>query len=115
VGFGTGVLPFPSYHTSALQVGGLYGVKRSPARYCSRLIAGLRSFHTDTGLDDAAFDSTQLGRVLRGIRRDAGALKRRLRIPITLPILASILSALRSLAGVSDRDRVALSAAYAVA
>ena len=77
--------------------------------------AGLRSFHTDTGLDDAAFDSTQLGRVLRGIRRDAGALERRLRIPITLPILASIPSALRSLAGVSDRDRVALSAAYAVA
>ncbi len=40
VGFGTGVLPFPSYHTSALQVGGLYGVKRSPARYCSRLPCG---------------------------------------------------------------------------
>jgi len=80
-----------------------------------RSLAGLRSFHTDTGLDDAAFDSTQLGRVLRGIRGDAGALERRLRIPITLPILASILSAHRSLAGVSDRDRVGLSAAYAVA
>ena len=78
-------------------------------------LAGLRSFHTDAGLDASAFDCTQLARVLRGIRRDAGAAERRLRLPITLPILARILQSLKSISGVSDRDRSALSAAYAIA
>ena len=78
-------------------------------------LAGLRSFHTDAGLDDSAFEGTQLSRVLRGIRRDAGSTERRLRLPLTLPILARLLSALKSLSGVSDRDRTSFAAAYATA
>jgi len=112
---GQGFFPFPATTPALCRWAGCMASNGLRPGTVRGSLAGLRFFHTDTGLDDAAFDSTQLGRVLRGIRRDAGALERRLRIPITLPILASILSALRSLAGVSDRDRVALSAAYAVA
>ena len=112
---GQGFFPFPATTPALCRWAGCMASNGLRPGTVRGSLAGLRFFHTDTGLDDAAFDSTQLGRVLRGIRRDAGALERRLRIPITLPILASIPSALRSLAGVSDRDRVALSAAYAVA
>jgi len=104
---GQGFFPFPATTPALCRWAGCMASNGLRPGTVRGSLAGLRFFHTDTGLDDAAFDSTQLGRVLRGIRRDAGALERRLRIPITLPILASILSALRSLAGVSDRDRVA--------
>lgn len=77
-------------------------------------LSGLRSLHTDLNLDSDAFDLPQVERVFRGVRRTLGAADRRRRMPITLPILVRLLSALKSLP-VSAHDQSCLAAAWAVA
>lgn len=106
--------PFPASATSisnwiaALAIGGLR--PGSIRGYMS----GLRSLHTDLNFSHSAFDNPQVDRVFRGIRRAAGEVSRRRRLPITLPILVLILDALPSLP-VSDADRTTLAAAFALA
>ena len=77
-------------------------------------LAGLRSLHVDLGLPDAAFGQPRLDRVLRGIRRSAGEQTRRVRLPVTLPVLVRVLAALTTLP-VSSSDRTLLAAAFALA
>lgn len=110
----TGVSPYPTSTPTLCNWVAHLAVSSCRPSSIRHALAGLRSFHTDVGLLDAPFDSPQLARVLRGIRRHFGRLERRRRLPITLPILASIIRAVQTLP-FADFDRDLLCAAWSLA
>nr|XP_031860706.1 uncharacterized protein CI109_003749 [Kwoniella shandongensis]KAA5527778.1 hypothetical protein CI109_003749 [Kwoniella shandongensis] len=106
--------PFPATSTHLCEWVAWLGDKPTRPGTIRAYLAGLRSLHTDTGYSTDAFDSPQLDRIFRGVRRDIGQVSRRRRLPITLPVLSSILNSLLSIP-IPSSDRVALAAAWSLA
>jgi len=53
-------------------------------------LSGIKSYQLDLGIDCTAFSDPRLERTLQGIKRDHAEPERRIRTPLTLPLLLSI-------------------------
>lgn len=68
---------------------------RMSGRSIKKQLSGIRSWHVDLGADTKALESDGLRRVIRGIQRFHGERTKGQALPITLPILRSIVAAIR--------------------
>ena len=73
-------------------------------------LTALRSFHLESGLSTAAFDDPRVDLVFRGGKHVHGTGAKRLRFPLTAPILLRIVSEIRL-----DEEGVNLKSALGVA
>ena len=102
----TATRPFP--HLSNRSRTGLptLGIKPTPAK---SYLSALRSTHIQLGYDTCAFDDLRIELVLRGGKRLYGEGEKRLRLPLTAPILLRIINQIGD-----DHDGVNLMVALCV-
>ncbi|SPO19921.1 uncharacterized protein UTRI_10013 [Ustilago trichophora] len=113
--FGPGIISLPATDATLMEwIAALSREGRTYHAIKNRLTA-LRSWHVDLGLNAAAFADARVQRMLRGFKRLFGVQQRGQKLPITLPILTSLVDQLHRHPFASAHDRTTFISAFTLA
>jgi hypothetical protein len=113
--FGPGIACFPATGLQLLEWIAALGAEGRSFHGVKHLLGNLRSHHVDLGLSVAGFSCGRLERAHRGFKRSRGLKIAGPKLPITLPLLRSIITTVSHFSDLPARDRTTLCASYALA